>query len=337
MLKRLTALMLALLALSAPSLAEVFEGTTAALASMTVASDVSGALESLEVLAGQRVEAGQLLATLASEKTFAAQDGTVSLLLANVGDAVCGEVLELAPVERYTIYCTVDKAYQSAASTLVHSGETLYVKCTADGTHRAVGVVTQIDGKEYRVLTVGGELYVGETVYLYRDADFTGAQRTGIGTVVASDTQAYEAEGALTLLRVAEGDYVERGQLLYATGGGAVVSPVSGIVASLSCQTGDAVEEGQAIAEIVPTDAVGVEIRVDETAVAKLPVGSAVALSFAGQEDGQPVRGTVVDISAIADSGEYVVRIRPEGDAALPLGMSVEVRNAGSGGTDDER
>ena len=325
MLKRWMALTLALLCLSSAALAEVYEGTTAALDTVTVRAETAGVVKSLPVQVGQRVDEGEALVRLKSEKTFASQDGTVSLVSAKTGDTVDGEVLEIMPLERYTIHCTVDKAYQSAESTLVHGGETVYVKCTTDGTHRAIGVVSQIDGSEYRVLTLGGELYVGETVYLYRDADFTAAQRVGIGTVVVSDTEVYEEEGELTLLRVAEGDDVERGQLLYEVNGGEVIAPQGGIVASVSCGIGDAVEKDQAVAEIVPNNAMGVEIQLDETAAAQIAVGDRVELVFAGHEDEDAVPGTVLGISGIAESEKYTVRIRPETDAALPLGMSVEV------------
>ena len=324
MFRRLAILLLSLLAFAIPALAEVYEGITTAFSSEIVSSDGSGTLESLCVQVGQRVEEGQPLAVLFPEKTFASQDGTVALIQANEGDTVSGEVLELAPVERYTVYCTVDKAYQSAESTLVFSGETVYIKCTSDGTHRGLGIITQIDGEEYRVLTIGGELYVGETVYLYRDADFTAAQRVGIGTVIVSETQVYEADGEMTLLRVTEGDAVERGQLLFAIGGGEITAPTSGIVASLSCQPGDAVQKDQVVAEVVPDGGIGVEIQVDETGAGKIHVGSAVRLVFAGQEEDAAIQGTVVDVSAIASSGQYAVRIRPETDAPLSLGMSVE-------------
>ena len=58
--------------------------------------------------------------------------------------------------------------------------------------------------------------------------DFTLSERVGIGTVVANDTEVYEAKGALTQLCVAAGDAVERGQLLYELDGGSVEAPVSG-------------------------------------------------------------------------------------------------------------
>lgn len=326
MLKRWLALLLALLSLAAPALAEVYTGTTAALSTVTVRAEDAGAIGAAQVVVGQRVEAGQSLYGMRSERTFAGQDGTVSLVSADVGDTVSGEVLELMPTQRYTLHCTVDSAYKSAESKLVHSGETVYAKCTHDGTHRAIGIVTEIDGAEYRVLTLGGELYVGETVYLYRDDAFTAAQRVGIGTVVVSDTQSYSAEGRLTDLRVSEGDNVERGQLLYATGGGEITAPVGGIVAALSCGAGDAVEADQAVAEIVPADAVGVAAQVDEAGAAQFAVGDRLALTFAGCEDEDAVPGIVVGISGLAESDGYTVYIRPETDIALPLGMSVEVR-----------
>lgn len=46
----------------------------------------------------------------------------------------------------------------------------------------------------------------------------------------------------------------------------------------------------------------------------------------AGREEEEAERGIIVDISAIADSGLYTVRTRPESDKAPPLGMSVEAR-----------
>lgn len=325
MFRRLASLTLALLLIAAPALAEVFEGKTVALSTMAIIAQTSGILKKTNIQVGQRVEAGETLAELQSSKGFSNQDGYVTLIYAQEGDSVNGSLLEIMPVERYTLYCTVDKAYQSAASTLVHAGEIVYIKCTADGTHRAIGIITQIDSDEYRVLTIGGELYVGETVYLYRDEDFTTAQRVGIGTVIVSDTQAYEVEGKLTGLFVSEGDYVERGQLLYELDGGLVLAETGGIITSVNDGIGDRVVENDVVAEMVPEDEIGVEIQVDETDLAKIQIGSVAQMAFSGQEEEDAVSGIVVGISAIADSGQYSVRIQPETDAALSLGMSVEV------------
>ncbi len=330
MLKKLTALLAALMALAicAPALAEVYEGATAALSTQVVVADVPGLVQGIDAAVGDHVDAGDSLLSLKGERIYAAQDGTVSLVNAHAGDAIDGTLMEIAPLERYTIHCTVDKAYQSAESTLVHSGETLYVRCTADGTHRAVGVVTQVDGGEYLVVTVGGELYMGETVYLYRDAAFTTSQRVGIGTAVASDTHGYEASGTVTRLAVGEGDAVERGQLLCEINGGEIAAPVCGILASLGVRKGDGVEEGQVLAEIVPDGQVCVEIEVSETDAARFKTGQRVTLTLTRDPDETTFDGTVVESAWVAEDGAYTVRILPEAGVALPLGLSVTVRTA---------
>jgi len=321
-------LMIALLALLVPmaALAEVYEGTTAAMSTVAVTAEGSGTTQDILVPAGSRVAAGETLLELRGEKAFAAQDGTVSLLYAQEGDDVDGTVLELSPLERYLVYCTVDKAYQSSESMLVHSGETVYLRCTPDGTHRAMGVVTLVEGGEYRVLTLGGELYIGETVYLYRDTDFTAAQRVGIGTVVANDTQPYEASGTLSRLCVSEGDTVERGQLLYELNGGNVNAPVSGIVTAVEVNPGEAIEEGQTVVQIVPDGQVCVEIHVSEAEAADISVGQWATLIPAGSDEDDALTGTVVGTAWVAEDGQYTVRILPEEGVLLPLGMSVSAR-----------
>ena len=94
MLKRWATLLLALISLAAPALAEVYTGTTAALSTVTVRAGDAGAVAAAQAVVGQRVEAGQALVRMRSERNFASQDGTVSLVSADVGDAVSGEVLE---------------------------------------------------------------------------------------------------------------------------------------------------------------------------------------------------------------------------------------------------
>ena len=324
-LRKWTTLLVAALLLEGGALAEVYEGATAALQTISVIADASGTVASIEAEAGRRVSEGDALVTLSGEKTFANQDGTVSVVSVEAGQETDGEVLSVAPMERYTIFCTVDSAYQSAESTLVHSGETLYIRCTADGTHRALGVVTAVDGAEYRVLTMGGELYVGETVYLYRDADFAAEQRVGIGTVLTSDAEVYEAEGAVTRLQVRAGDIVERGQLLYEIGGGSVSAPVNGIVTEVSAKVGDGIEKGRILAQIVPEDQICVKIQVDEAAASGIHPGQTATLTPVSDEE-SILAGTVLDVAWTAEDGAYTVRIVPETTTGWPIGMSVTVR-----------
>ena len=323
--KKLTILLLALM-LTASALAEAYEGTTAPLSTAVITAGISGIVQTLGVEVGSHVKSDDAMATLKPERVFAAQDGSISLINAREGDKIDGTLLDLTPLERYLIYCTVNKAYQSAESTLVHSGETVYVRCTTDGSHRAVGVLTEIEGAEYRVVTLGGELYLGETVYLYRSDAFTASQRIGIGTVVSNDTQSYEASGTVSRLMVDEGDAVERGQLLYEVNGGTIDAPVSGIVTAINVKAGDTVEEGQAVAEIVPDGQVCVEIQVGEGEASGFSKGQRVALMQTFDADEKTFDGTVIESAWLAEDALYTVRILPDEGLQLPLGMSVTVR-----------
>ncbi len=211
----------------------------------------------------------------------------------------------------------------------MHSGERVYIKCMANGTHRGEGLITAIDGAEYRVLALGGELYVGETVYLYRDADFSSGQRVGIGTVVTSDPQTYESSGTLAKLHVSQGEYVERGELLYEILDGKdaeIPAPAAGIVARVSVSQGDAVIKDQVVAEIVPPDGICVEFMADETAAANIRAGDEAVIVLAADSLETEYAGVVTEVSRIAQEGMYAVRVMPCEADLLCLGMSADVR-----------
>ena len=324
--KKATAAALALL-LTAVASAEVYEGKTAALHVHEIYAE--GTAETVSVEVGQTVSEGETLLTLRTRKVFATQDGTVARVLAAEGDAVDGAVLEIAPKTLYTVCCTAEGAYASAETGLLHPGETVYMRCSVDGTHRAVGVVTNPDGDEYRVETIGGELYVGEVVKLYRDADFSSDQCVGVGTVLSAETEEYAAEGTVVRLCVSEGDVVERGQLLYeicASEETTIAAPVSGVVTVLSAAPGDELRSDESVAAIVQSTDIRVEIDVDEAQAGTLQSGDRVELTFAADPEGEPMPGTVEEILSIAENGAYRVRILPDETDDLRIGQSVTVR-----------
>lgn len=327
--KRMIAAALTLLMLQAFAFAEVYSGVTAALSEIAVCAEADGMLESVCAETGSMIEAGDVLAEYRTEKVFAAQDGTVAAIHYAEGDRCSGTVLEIMPMEKYRIYCTTDGAYSSAESTLVHGGEQVYIKCTANGTHRGVGTVTNINGSEYGVLTVGGEFHVGETVYLYRDAEFSTKQRVGIGTVVENDTEKYEATGTLVKLHVSEVEEVERGQLLYETVSGSgtgVRADISGIVRDVNVSSGERVQKGQIIASILPKDEICVEISVEESEVAKFREGMRMGITFTADREETLSYGTVSGIAEADENGLYRIAIVPEETDGLRLGMTAQIR-----------
>ncbi|MBQ0092018.1 MAG: HlyD family efflux transporter periplasmic adaptor subunit [Clostridiales bacterium] len=326
--KSIIAVLLALSALLGFACAEVYSGVTAAASEIGICAEADGVLERVWAEAGDTVDAGGVLAEYRTEKVFASQDGTVAAIHYAEGDHCCGSVLEIMPVERYRIYCTAENAYQSAESTLLHSGERVYIKCTVNGTHRGVGTVTNIDGSEYGVLTVGGDFHVGETVYLYRDAEFSAKQRVGIGTVVENDTEKYAADGTLVKLCVEEGEEIERGQLLYETVSGSetdVRTDISGIVSSVNVSSGDTVQKGQIIASVMPENEICVEISVGETEVAKFRKGMRAEITFAADRDETLSYGTVSGVAQTDEDGLYRIMIIPDSGDGLRLGMTANV------------
>ncbi len=327
--KRILTAALALACLTGGALAEVYDGVTVAAATEAVPAESGGTVETACVQAGSVVAQGELLAGLRTRKVFAAEDGTVARILCGEGAKLDGPALELAPVSRYTIRCSVEDAYQSAASTRVRVGETLYIRCDSNGTHRGTGVITKIEGNEYQVDATGGEFYVGEAVRLFRDAGFTRSQRVGYGTVLVSDVQRYEGQGTLTKLHVSEGEYVERGELLFECADGTqteLYAPAAGIVTE-AVEAGATLQAHQTAFAIAPLSGLRVELSLDETAAAALEIGESVELIYAGDPDETVYTGTVEFISQIPEDGAYKVRIEPE---VFPnrLGLTVYVRTA---------
>ena len=328
MLKKILTGALAALLCAAPALAEVYVGTTVAGHNLSAAAACGAQVEAVYAQTGSKVAEGDVLATLRTTKVFASQSGVIARIQAVEGQEISGTALELQPVSRYDIYCTVEKAYASSATMLVHSGESLYLRCTANGTHQGTATVTSIEGETYMAAATGGEFYNGETVYLYRDPEFSYSSLVGVGTVVAAATEIYETEGRITKLHVEEGEYVERGELLYEMIDGdsaKIIAPADGVVITCDIQAGDSVEEGQIAATIVPQEDIQIEIQVDEAMAASLQIGDDVAMTYACDAGESLVPGEILEISRLGDDGLFRVYISPEYPPEY-LGMTVNVR-----------
>jgi len=328
MIKKTISTILALLMICVPAMAEVFTGTTVARSTMNITAQAGGIIDELYVQPGSVVKEGEVIARLRTTKVFATQNGTVAHIQATEGKDADGTVLEIAPISRYTIHCTSDSAYDSISSNLVHCGETLYMKCTTNGTHQGSGKVYSIDGSTYMVEATGGEFYVGETVYLYRDAEYAYKQLVGKGTVVSSTTEAYESDGRITAIHVSEGEYVEKGELLYEVIDGEsteIVAPADGIITVCNVNCGAVVEDAQIIANLVSFDEICVAVQVEEDQIGQISVGDSAALTCFWYEGERLIPGTVIETSNDAQDGIYTVYIEPE-EESTQIGLTVEVR-----------
>ena len=317
-----------LLMVAVPALAEVYMGATVARSTTAIAADAGGVIDELYIQPGSVVREGEVIARLRTTKVFATQNGTVARVHAEEGKENEGIVLEITPVSRYTIHCTSEDAYDSISSNLVHCGETLNMKCTTNGTHQGHGRVYSIDDGTYMVETTAGEFYVGETVYLYRDPEFAYKKLVGVGTVVSSAVEAYESDGRITAIHVSEGEYVERGELLYEVIDGEgveIVAPADGIITACEVEKGARIEADQTFASVAAYDDICIGIQLEESQTAQVSVGDAAALRYSFDAQERLIPGTVTAISEAKQDEGYTAYISPE-EAPLQLGMTVEVR-----------
>lgn len=331
-----------------------FTGTVAARETVSVVADVGGTVESLSVRAGERVEAGQTVATVRATGVYAVADGTVRGLTAQQGDSAEQTVLSIAPVSRYTVSATLDDAYDTAANKYITLGESVYMRCSADGTHRAIGRVVGIEGSNYTVEVTGGELYMEETVYIYREDSYESSSRIGSGTVSRVAELAVTGTGSVVAMHVSDGDEVERGQLLfetvsgdldglYATGSD-IVCGVSGVVASVNASVGGTLNKGDTLLTVYPDDALEIEIDIEEYDLGAIAEGDTVRIAFNWDETGElDAEGSVRAISYLSTAQEsaqdasadassdavYKGYVSFTPDASVRIGMTVVVTAPG--------
>lgn len=310
-----------------------------------------GKVASVNVRAGDLVEKGDVIAELSTTLNYAPLEGTVTGIYAAEGDNAesigerYGAVLYIEPTNRYTIEATTEKAYNKSENKYVHLGEEVYLSCTSDGTHRGTGIVSALTESGYNVEVTGGDFYMGETVGIFRESGYAAESRIGRGTVGRTAPVAVKGTGSILRLHVENGDFVERGELLFETVDGildglyapdcVVTSPLSGIVATVDTSAGAAVAKGDAVAKIYPADSMQIEISVPEEDLTVLHEGQAVDIEFYWDIDEmRTYSGTVASISHLSEEGEsgqradktyYKAYVTFTPDESVRLGMSVIV------------
>jgi len=342
--KKLLALAIALLLL-VPVFAmaeEEFEGNVVAEDAVPVTAPYGGTIQSISLREGALISTGDTVATIQTTKVLASQDGTVRGIFAQEGDSLDNNatVLYIAPVSKYTVSCTIDKAYDAIENLYVRIGETVYIKNKRDGTYRAEGIVTSVDGSSYTVQTTAGQLYMEDTVYIYRDAEYTDESRIGSGTVGRTSELAITASGSLLKLYVTDGEDVERGQLLFETVEGSldelaaysntILSDTSGVIAAINVSAGQKVSKGDVLLTVYPQDSYQIEFSVDEDLLSVVQVGDTVNIIFNWNEDsGQTIQGTVTGISYISEEASSDTSGQSGGDASTSTSTSSATKYTG--------
>lgn len=312
--RRLSALITALLLLCSCAAAEVFEGSTVSDHDTEAISTAGGTLRGLSVIAGEKVTEGQLLATTDPNRLFATQDGTVTIVDYTPGEKADGVVLSVAQVSRYTVSCTIDGGYALPENDLVHIGEEVLVSCSKNGTHKGVGRVVSISGSEYTVEMLGGELYVGEAVEIYRGTILY-TNRIGKGTVLSTDDVDYSVTGTILTMNVAVGDEVSRGQLLLTWSEDAdlnVTCPVDGIVTAVSHRNGESVNADATVLTVTAYTDILCAVTMEDKDASRVKVGDRAVYTLKSDLTETPRSATVVRIAQLGNSGSRTVYLQPD-------------------------
>ena len=285
------------------------------------------------------------MAALREKTVYAEAPGTVKIF-GEPGESVetvttrNGAVLYLTPDSKFTISASTRNAYDQPENKIIHPGETVYVRCTANSEHTGIGMVIALSGSSYTVEITQGDFEDGETVYLYRDPAYATTSRIGKGTIAYADPVAYTATGMVARLMVNDGDHVEKGTALFSTiettaYNGNQQSPVNGTVASVEVMPGTAVEEGALLAVIYPDDALRLQILADEVDLRSIAPGQQVTMTFT---NGVVAQGQVEYISGIpyaaedaTEEGEdtptyFPVYVSFAADAPVTCGMTAQVQ-----------
>ncbi len=329
-----------------------YEGTVTALDTLQVSAPYGGQVKDLTVHKGDRIRKGQVLATLEASPVYAPLEGTVSGIYAEEGDDAesitdrYGAILYIEPLRKYKISANSDKAYTSSEARYIHLGETVYLSCTADGSHYGTGIVTALTDDGYTVEVTGGEFYMGEKVGIYRDSAYSKESSIGRGTVERTSPVAVKGSGSVLRLHVQNGNFVERGERLFETVNGTldglyspdsgVVAPADGIVASVEASNHSSVNKDDAIIKMYATDNLLIEFNLPESDLGAVSEGDPVTIEFYWDNDeSMTTTGTITSISHLGEaesesgssSGKTVyksyVTFTPGED--VRLGMSVTI------------
>ena len=340
--RKLMCLMLCLPLLLGAALAEEqFDGQVVAGEAVSVTAPFGGTVKSIGLKQGAQVAVNDALLTLSATRVLAPEDGTIRGVFAEAGDSASGTVMYLAPVSRYTVSASVSKAYDAEDTKYVILGETVYIRCSKDGSHQARGVITAVKGSSYTVQTTAGELYMEETVNIYRTADYAADQCIGTGAVTRTEALTISGQGSILNMYVQDGDTVERGQLLFETVEGplggqswtdsTVRADVSGVVAEVLVKAGQQVSAGDVLMTVYQPETFQIRMSVPEDMLSGVRTGDEALIYFHWNEDKTaPYPGVVREISYVSEAAAgsepaYSVYVDFQADETVRLGMNVTV------------
>ena len=129
-------------------------GTIEAGETVPVYAPIGGTVESVSVEQGMRLNTGDTIFSYRTDKTYASEDGKIAGVFVQAGDDAetmterYGADLYIEGNSVYTVSASTQKAYASAETKMIHTGESVYLM-SKKGRY-GVGIVTAVDGNADR-------------------------------------------------------------------------------------------------------------------------------------------------------------------------------------------
>ncbi|NHT77897.1 HlyD family secretion protein [Rhizobiaceae bacterium CRRU44] len=245
----------------------------------SIAPKVSGYVETVNVVANQRVKAGDPLVTLdngdyrIAADQAQAQIETEKLSLARFDAQIAGAQASLLQA----------RAQKTALEATVRGAE-ITQKRASDLQSKAVGSVASLDSANV-------SLDQARANVLAADATIAAAA----ANVSVLQAQRAEAESTIRSLELSR-DKAER-DLAFTV----LKAPYDGVVGNLAVQDGDLVSAGQRLAALVPVNKLYIDANFKETQIAGLVPGSKVKVHVDAYDD-KPIEATVESIAPASGS-----------------------------------
>lgn len=347
--KRILCLLISLLLLASPALADeakltgcaIANGSAQAVNYVDVIAPCSGTLESFTLETGDSVAAGDVLFRMMTTTVYATEDGKINTVFARKGDdaqAVMeryGGLAAVEPASRQRIAASLKHGYSSTETRTICVGDQVYFRSSRSGKEVGEGVVVTINGNDFVVDVLKGEFMPTETLKLFQDDDYETDDHVGTGDVFLRDPLLAKGQGRVCEVLVKEGATVRNGDALFTLlpadappkAAPEIVAPTGGVAGQISAVPGQQVYKGQVLARIHLTDQLEIVAEVDEVDLNGLRVGDSVYVVMDMDAD-RILTGTVTEIGQYGASRQnaayYSVHVSIA-EKNLPLGASASV------------